>query len=47
MLMMLLGYTFFIGIMWPGHWLDPYGGLLKNLPLLVALAVLLVTEERR
>ncbi|MGB8715844.1 MAG: DoxX-like family protein [Rhodanobacteraceae bacterium] len=47
MLMMLLGYTFFIGIMWPGLWLDPYGGLLKNLPLLAALAVLLVTEERR
>lgn len=47
MLAMLLGYTFGIGIAWPIHWLDPFGGLLKNLPLMAALALLLVTEERR
>lgn len=47
MLLMLLGYTLAIGILWPAHWLDPYGGLLKNLPLLAALAVLLATDERR
>ena len=47
MLAMLLGYTFAIGIAWPVHWLDPFGGLLKNLPLIVALAILLATEERR
>lgn len=47
MLAMLLGYTFAIGIAWPIHWLDPFGGLLKNLPLIVVLAILLMTEERR
>ncbi|KRE85755.1 epimerase [Rhodanobacter sp. Soil772] len=47
MLAMLLGYTFAIGIAWPVHWLDPFGGLLKNLPLIAVLAILLVTEERR
>lgn len=47
MLAMLLGYTFAIGIAWPVHWLDPFGGLLKNLPLIAALALLLATDERR
>lgn len=47
MLAMLLGYTFVIGVAWPMHWLDPFGGLLKNLPLIAALAILLATEERR
>jgi len=47
MLAMLLGYTFAIGIAWPVHWLDPFGGLLKNLPLVAVMAILLVTEERR
>jgi uncharacterized membrane protein YphA (DoxX/SURF4 family) len=47
MLAMLLGYTLAIGIAWPVQWLDPFGGLLKNLPLIVVLAILLVTEERR
>lgn len=47
MLLMLLGYTLAIGILWPAQWLDPYGGLLKNLPLLAALAILLATDERR
>jgi uncharacterized protein YbjT (DUF2867 family)/uncharacterized membrane protein YphA (DoxX/SURF4 family) len=47
MLIMLLGYTFCIAILWPVHWLDPFGGLLKNIPLVVALLVLLATDERR
>jgi len=47
MLLMLLGYTLGIGAMWPVHWLDPLGGLLKNLPLIAALAILLATDERR
>lgn len=47
MLLMLLGYTLIIGILWPAQWLDPYGGLLKNLPLLAALAILLATDEPR
>ena len=47
MLAMLLGYTLVIGTIWPAHWLDPFGGLLKNLPLLAILLLLLVTEDRR
>jgi len=47
MLLMLLGYTLGIGAIWPAHWLDPLGGLLKNLPLIAALAILLATDERR
>lgn len=44
---MVAAYTVLIGIAWPRHWLDPYGGLAKNVPILAALAVLLATEERR
>jgi uncharacterized protein YbjT (DUF2867 family) len=47
MLVMLLGYTVGIGALWPMHWLDPFGGLLKNVPLVLVLAMLMVTEERR
>lgn len=47
MLTMLAGYTVAIGVFWPGSWLDPLGGLLKNLPLLAALGLLLAAEERR
>ncbi len=47
MLLMLLGYTVGIGLMWPTHWLDPLGGLLKNVPLMAAIAVALLTEEKR
>ncbi|ULU25885.1 DoxX-like family protein [Dyella terrae] len=47
MLLMLLGYTIGIGMLWPMHWLDPLGGLLKNVPLMAAIAVLLLTEEKR
>lgn len=47
MLLMLAGYTIGIGLLWPLHWLDPFGGLAKNLPLAAALLVLLATEPRR
>ena len=47
MLAMLLGYTLSIGMLWPEHWLDPFGELVKNVPLVVALLVLLATDERR
>lgn len=47
MFAMLAGYTAGIGLLWPQHWLDPFGGLLKNLPLLAALGLLLAIEERR
>lgn len=47
MLVMLAAYTFGIGLSWPRHWLDPFGGLAKNLPLAAALLALLATESRR
>lgn len=47
MLSMLAAYTFGIGLLWPQHWLDPFGALAKNLPLAAALLVLLATESRR
>ena len=47
MLLMLVAYTFGIGSLWPQHWLDPFGGLAKNLPLAAALLVLLAAESRR
>jgi len=47
MLLMLLGYTLGVGTLWPAQWLEPFGGLLKNLPLIAALAILLATDERR
>ncbi|WP_130619087.1 SDR family oxidoreductase [Dyella amyloliquefaciens] len=47
MLLMLFGYTLGIGTLWPVHWLDPLGGLLKNLPLMATLVLLLATEEKK
>jgi uncharacterized protein YbjT (DUF2867 family)/uncharacterized membrane protein YphA (DoxX/SURF4 family) len=47
MLAMLVGYTLAIGLGWPRYWLDPFGSLVKNLPLVIALWTLLATEERR
>jgi len=47
MLVMLLGYTLGVALLWPALWLEPFGGLAKNLPLLAALAILIVTDERR
>lgn len=47
MLAMLAGYTIAIGVLWPQHWLDPLGGLLKNLPLIALVLILLAVEERR
>ncbi len=47
MLASVLGYTVMIGAGWPRLWLEPYGGLLKNLALLPAIALLLAARERR
>ncbi|MEO7431009.1 MAG: SDR family oxidoreductase [Dokdonella sp.] len=47
MLAMLVGYTLSIGVLWPRHWFDPLGGLAKNIPLIIALCVLLAIEDRR
>lgn len=47
MLALVLAYTLAFGIALPALWLDPLGGLAKNLVLLPALAVLAVLSERR
>lgn len=43
----VLAYTAIFGTALPGAWLDPLGGLAKNLVVLPALAVLWVLSERR
>ncbi len=46
-LLLVLGYTLVLGALVPALWLDPLGGLAKNLVLLPALAVLWVLSDRR
>lgn len=46
-LLLVLGYTGVFGALVPALWLDPLGGLAKNLVLLPALAVLWVLSDRR
>jgi hypothetical protein len=45
MLLSLLAYTAVFALFLPGLWLEPLGGLLKNLLLLPALLFLLLTED--
>ena len=47
MLALLLAYTLAFALSLPALWLDPLGGLAKNLVLLPALAVLWVVSDRR
>jgi hypothetical protein len=44
---LVLTYTVVFGVALPTLWLDPLGGLAKNLVILPALAVLWVLSERR
>ena len=47
MLASVLGYTLLIGALWPAYWIDPLGGLLKNLALIPALLLLLAWNRQR
>lgn len=47
MFALVLAYTLVFGVLMPGLWLDPLGGLAKNLVVLPALAVLWIIGERR
>lgn len=40
-------YTLAFGVLLPAQWLDPLGGLAKNLVVLPALAVAWVLADRR
>jgi hypothetical protein len=47
MLLMVLGYTLAISVLAPSHWLDPFGGVLKNVLIAAVLGALLILEPRR
>jgi uncharacterized protein YbjT (DUF2867 family) len=47
MLLMVLGYTLAISVLAPSHWLDPFGGVLKNVLIAAVLGTLLLLEPRR
>ncbi len=47
MLVSVLAYTLILGIALPELWLDPLGGLLKNLAVIPALLVMLAIERIR
>ncbi|MCK7593698.1 SDR family oxidoreductase [Pseudomarimonas salicorniae] len=47
MIVSVLGYTLGFGLLLPALWLDPLGGLIKNLLVLPALAVLWVQSGAR
>lgn len=44
---LVLAYTLGLTVLAPGLWLDPFGGLLKNLPVLALLSVHLALVEER
>ena len=46
-LMVVLGYTVVIGLALPQLWLDPLGPLLKNIPIMAAIAIYGVIGGRR
>jgi hypothetical protein len=41
------GYTILLTVLAPTLWLEPFGALLKNLPILALIAVWMVLEEER
>ncbi len=45
-LLLMLGYTTIITVAMPALWLDPFGPITKNLPLIVATLIMLVLEEK-
>jgi uncharacterized protein YbjT (DUF2867 family) len=44
--LLILGYTLIITLRLPEFWLHPYGPLLKNVPMLAAIALLYTLERR-
>lgn len=44
---LILGYTAIVSFMIPEFWLDPFGSILKNLPLIVAIMILGVMDNDR
>lgn len=46
-LALIAGYTVLITLFLPEHWLHPYGPILKNLPMMAAIALLWALEPPR
>ena len=47
MLISVVAYTLIIGIFFPSAWLEPFGGLIKNIPLIPAILVMMSIEDIR
>jgi uncharacterized protein YbjT (DUF2867 family) len=47
MLISLFSYTAFIGVTMPSVWMEPFGGLLKNLALIPTVMVMMVLADRK
>jgi len=47
MLLMVVAYTAVLGFKMPGLWLEPFGALIKNIPLIPAVLAYLVLSDRR
>jgi uncharacterized protein YbjT (DUF2867 family) len=47
LLVLALGYTVVLGVALPALWLDPFGGLVKNLVVIPAVGVYLVLADQR
>jgi hypothetical protein len=47
MLLSLLGYSLLLGLAEPTLWLEPLGGLLKNIVLFPALLIMLALQRIR
>lgn len=47
MLIMLAAYTLFLGFRMPDLWFEPFGSLIKNIPLIPAILIYLVLADRR
>ena len=46
-LVAVAGYTAVLTILAPSLWLDPFGGLLKNVPILMAICAWAALEDER
>lgn len=47
LLVLLIGYTLFLGVWQLALWLEPFGALVKNIPLIPAVLAMLAREEQR
>ncbi len=43
----IIGYTLLISFVLPEYWLHPFGEISKNIPMLLAILILMVMESRR